>query len=345
MSRCERFLHLKYPFLLLYVLWSMKYWLMYILFVGMFISCSDVHMDMKNFPKSKQLIAEKIPVHEIFSPDFVTKSGDYFVISSSLSDSTLFLYEIPSLTFRKATGVKGNGPDEIETFPMFCHTLDDDFLYVRGYSPFTIKKIDLDEGAKFNFMDEYELDGDDEYNFMNIVNDSLLIYYSSNQLAITKYDLKNKMKLGKVELEKDNHHESYYYSNRGIVSANDSFVVYPYLYQKKIDIYDINDFKLVRSLGDESRSSSVSVSDKANITYHYFNVYAGKHYFYALYVGHKEEDEDFLDRTLEVYDYSGNPVIRYTFDIVPFYFAVDEQNGYIYATNSNYEDYLLRYKL
>lgn len=86
------------------------------------------------------------------------------------------------------------------------------------------------------------------------------------------------------------------------------------------------------------------VNDIKNITYHYFNVYAGKKYFYALYVGHKE-DNHFLDRTLEVYDYKGNPIAKYTFDIIPFYFVVDEENGYIYATNSNYEDYLLRYKL
>ena len=30
---------------------------------------------------------------------------------------------------------------------------------------------------------------------------------------------------------------------------------------------------------------------------------------------------------------------------IPFYFVVDEENGYIYATNAHYEDYLLRYKL
>ncbi len=43
----------------------------------------------------------------------------------------------------------------------------------------------------------------------------------------------------------------------------------------------------------------------------------GKKYFYALYVGHKEDD-NFLGRTLEVYDYEGNPIIKYTFDIIPF---------------------------
>lgn len=323
----------------------MKYWLAYIILsIGILGACSDVRVNMKDFPKSKRLVAEKIPINEIFSPVFVTKCGNYFVISSSLSDTTLFFYEIPSLTFRKAAGVRGNGVDEIKTFPMFCHTLDDAYLYVKGFSPFTVRKISLDDNASLNFIDEYKLEKGNEYNFMNIINDSLLIYYSSNQLAITKYDLKNKIVLDEIKLKKDEHHESYYYSNRGIIGANDSFLVYSYLYQNKIDIYDVNDFKLVKSISDGKHLSQVSIGDKADIIYHYFNVYAGEKYFYALYVGHRE-NENFLDRTLEVYDYSGNPVIRYSFDIVPFYFVIDELNGYMYATNSNYEDYLLRYKL
>ncbi|MBS6239970.1 MAG: hypothetical protein KH897_16750 [Bacteroides sp.] len=73
-------------------------------------------------------------------------------------------------------------------------------------------------------------------------------------------------------------------------------------------------------------------NDTENVTYHYFNIYAGKRYFYALYVGHKEKesDDNFFERTLEVYDYGGNPIIKYTFDIIPFYFVVDEENSYIY---------------
>jgi cephalosporin hydroxylase len=83
----------------------------------------------------------------------------------------------------------------------------------------------------------------------------------------------------------------------------------------------------------------------ADIERQYLNIYAGKKYFYVIHIGHKEEDGDYFKRTLEVYDYKGNPIIKYTFDIVPFYYVVDEENGYIYATNSDYEDYLLRYKL
>ena len=227
---------------------------------------------------------------------------------------------------------------------MFCHTLDNDYLYIRGYSPTSIRKISLVPDGNLLFIDEYELGKYDEYNFMNIINDSLFIYYSSNQLAITKYDLKNQTELDKIKLEKDDDNESYFYSNRGIIAANDSFVVYPYIYKKQIDIYAVKDFKLVKRINDGKHYPEIIANDIEDITYHYLNVYAGKKYFYALYVGHKEDD-NFLGRTLEVYDYEGNPIIKYTFDIIPFYFVVDEENGYIYATNAHYEDYLLRYKL
>jgi hypothetical protein len=145
------------------------------------------------FHESKKLYAEKILVNEIFSAEFVTKSGNYFVISSSKSDTTLFLYEIHSLTFKNAIGRKGGAPYEIQTYPMFCHTLDDEYLYIREYSHMSIRKISIEPDGNFSFIDEYELDRYDGYNFMNITKDSMLIYYNgSAQLAITKYDLKTK---------------------------------------------------------------------------------------------------------------------------------------------------------
>lgn len=309
----------------------------------LFCSCLDSHVQVTVFPETKQLLAEKVFVEEIFAADFVEKAGDNFVISSTKTDTTLFLYATPTLKFKSATGLKGEGPNEVKMFPMFCHTLDEDFLYIRGYEPYSIRKIKLQEDGSFSFVGMYHLDGG-EYNFMNVIKDSLLVYYEGNHLTVTKYDLKNKVKLGEIKKETDSHNESYYYSNRGLISANDSFVVYPYIYKKQIDIYRVDDFNLVKRISDGNKYPAPSIRDAKNITYHYFNVYAGSKYFYALYMGHKA-DENFSDRTLEVYDYDGNPIVKYTFDIIPHYFAVDEKEGYIYATNSNYEDYLLRYKL
>jgi hypothetical protein len=312
--------------------------------VGILYSCSKDRVNNIVFQKSKELYAEKIPVNEVFSPDFITKSGNHFIISSSVADTTLFLYNIPSLTFKSATGKKGSGPDEIQRFPTFCHSLDNKYLYVRGYSPLAIRKIFIQPQGNFSFIEEYGLENYEEYNCMNIIRDSLLIYYVIDELAIKKYDLKNKILLEKINLKKDDHNESYYYSNRGLVAANDSFVIYPYIYKKQIDIYAVDNLKRIERIDDGKQYSKVVIYDDKNITYHYLNVYAGKRYFYVIYDGHKMDD-NFSDRILEVYDYKGNPIIKYIFDIVPFLFVVDEENEYIYGYNSYYEDFLLRYKL
>ena len=317
--------------------------------VCLLISCSKSRVDGMIFHDMKNLCAEKILVNEIYVPDWITKSGNNFIISSSQSHKTILIYDTPSLTFKNSTGIKGGGPNDIQTFPMFCHTVDDERLYVRGFSHFSIRKIKIEPDGNFLFIDEYELEGKNNYNFMNIVKDSILIFYDSNILSINKYDLKNKKMVKTINLEKEDHKESYYYSNRGVLAANESFIMFSYIYKKQIDIYDVENFKLIKTIDDGKKYPEIKALDQ-DIKHHYLNTYAGKKYFYAIYDGQKmykngSINHDYSNRFLEVYDYAGNPIIKYTFDIIPFQFVVDEDNGYIYGYNSNYEDYLLRYKL
>ena len=299
------------------------------------------------FHDTKHLYAEKIFVNEIFAPDWVTKSGNNFIISSSRSDKTILIYDTPSLTFKNSTGIKGGGPNDIQTFPMFCHTVNDKYLYVRGYSHFSIRKITIEPDGNFAFIDEYELEGKNNYNHLNIVKDSILIFYDSNILSINKYDLKNKKMIKSIEQKKEDHKESYYYSNRGIVAANESFIMFSYIFKKQIDIYDVENFKLVKTIDNGKKHPIIRVYDE-DIIHHYVNTYAGKKFFYAMYGGHsfnRAKNPDYSNQCIEVYDYEGKPIIKYTFDIHPYQFVVDEESGYIYGYNSNYEDYLLRYKL
>jgi hypothetical protein len=48
---------------------------------------------------------------------------------------------------------------------------------------------------------------------------------------------------------------------------------------------------------------------------------------------------------MEVYDYIGNPVRQFTFDIEPNRFVVDERSMIIYGYSFDHEDYLLRYRI
>ena len=315
-----------------------------LLSVALLCSCSNSRTNGTFFHETKELYAEKIPVNEIFAPIWITKTGNYLIIASFKGDTTLFLYDIPSLSFKFATGQKGGGPDDIATYPMFCNSHSDDYVYIRGYSHYSIRKIAIQPQGNFMFIDEYILKANDEYNHMNVINDSLLIYYNGEQLAVKKYDLKKEALIKEIYLKKEDHRESYYYSNRGFVAVNDSLIIFPYIYKKQIDIYNVDDLTLKIRIGDGKKPQRMKVYDDESIMYHYLSIYTGKNFFYVIYAGHKEKD-DFSVRTLEVYDYDGNPVIKYTFDIIPFHFVVDEENGYIYGHNSNYEDYLLRYKL
>lgn len=49
------------------------------LMAWMLSACSQPRVDGTIFHESKKVFAEKIPVSEMFSPDFVIKSGDYLL--------------------------------------------------------------------------------------------------------------------------------------------------------------------------------------------------------------------------------------------------------------------------
>ena len=125
--------------------------------------------------------------------------------------------------------------------------------------------------------------------------------------------------------------------------GNLSLIIYAYVYKNQIDIYNVDDLKLRKRINGDNNEERIVVGDFENNINHYVSVLAGKKYFYALYRGSKPSNEN--DYVMEVFNYDGETIVRYSFDIVPFLFEVDEDNGFIYGYNPKYEDYLLRYKL
>jgi hypothetical protein len=286
-------------------------------------------------PEKKELKAEKEILKEIISPDFLTRIDDKLIISSSQSEYMLYVYSLPDLRYLYRTGKKGRGPGEIPQFPMFCESLNKT-LYVWGYGPKKIGKFDVNQNGELKLNDTIKLPMYQTFNYMHIFNDSLFIYYLPDDLKIVKFDLKNKKYLDNILMKKEDHNESYYYSNRGIVAANDSFVVFAYLFKKQIKIYTLNDFKLHKEIIGKYKHKVPKVGD-LNIPFYYTSIVAGENFFYALCKKNK---------SMEVYDYNGSFVNEFTFDITPSLFAVDEYNKTIYgfANDNNYEPYLLRFR-
>ena len=309
---------------------AMRKILIYFSLVLFIYSCGN---DDISSPEKKELKSEKEVLKEIISPDFLTRVDNKLIISSSQSDSMLYVYSLPDLKYLNRTGKKGRGPGEIPFFPMFCESMNRT-LYVWGYGPKTIGKFDINQNGELKVNDTIKLPIYEAFNNMHILNDSLFIYYLPDDLRIVKFDLKNKRYLDIIQLKKDNHNESFYYSNRGIIAANDSFVVFAYLFKKEINIYRLNDFKLHKVIKGDYEYKKPIVGSSDNPKY-YTQIVAGENFFYALCKN---------DKSMEVYDYDGTFVNEFTFDITPSLFAVDENNKTIYgfANDNKYEPYLLR---
>jgi len=297
------------------------------------------------FISKRELVSVKYFSDEILHPDFMTRIGNILVISSTKSDSMLFYYHLPDMKLIEKTGRKGNAADEFHAFPMFCHTQTNNTLYIWGYTPISIKKITLNNEKDLEQTKTYNVSYE-SFNYMHVIKDSLLVYYLPDNLEIKKINLENNVSLGQVNLKKDSHNESFFYSNRGMIIANDSSVVHSYLFKRRIDIYDIETLKLKTVIGDTNNKVNIVEGDFNNVRYHYVNLVAGEKYFYALYSGHNnQEDPTGRKNKIEVYDYDGNPIIEYTFDIPPLLYTIDEKNQMIYGFNNFYEDYLLSYKM
>jgi len=301
------------------------------------ISCRN---DGISSPEKKELKSEKKLLEEIISPDFITRVDDKLIIASSLSDTMLYVYSLPDLKYLHSTGKKGRGPDEIPLFPMFCESLNH-ALYVWGYGPRTIIKFDINQNGELKPSDTINLPKYEAFNYMHIFNDSLLIYYLDDNLEIVKVDLKNGEYLDNIQMEKDDHNESFYNSNRGTIAANDSFVVFAYFFKKQIDIYRLNDFGLHKTITGNYEYKAPVLGDPTTLVYYYTRVVASENFFYAFC-----KDKKNNSAVMEVYDYNGSFVKQFTFEIIPELFAVDENNKTIYrfANDDKFEPYLLRFR-
>ena len=71
------------------------------------------------------------------------------------------------------------------------------------------------------------------------MNDSILIYNSIFDLTLRKINIKNHSVPDICQFPKDNHQESFFYSNKGKLGINNTSIVYAYFYKDQIDFMDL----------------------------------------------------------------------------------------------------------
>ena len=296
------------------------------------------------FPQEKRIQAVKCPVGDVMDPSYMIQKGDYLLVRSGQPKKQLFVFTVPDLRFVCATGNQGRGPEEFSTFPTLVESRTDTF-YVFGYAHRHLKSLAVDSAARVHLTECYEIPLHEVFNHMHLIDDSVLLYETVMlpQYAVYKYDLKNRKSIDELKIERETpESELTFDTSRGYMAANDSVMIYVYLYKNQIDIYDVKDFRLKRRIVGVYKPQKPEFRNKE---LYYLGVIPGDKYFYALFKGERTEKGENRSNTIEVYDYDGNPVALYRFDIPPLYFYPDEKNNCIYATHPSCMDTLLRYDL
>ena len=305
----------------------------------------NVHITEKMvFPFEKKIQVVKFPVGEVMDPSYMIQKGEYLLVESGQPQKQLFVFTVPDLRFVCATGNKGRGPEEFPVFPTLVESRTDTF-YVFGYAHRHLKSLAVDSAARVHLTECYEIPLHEVFNYMHLIDDSVLLYETVMlpQYTVHKYDLKNRKSIDELKIERETpESELTFDTSRGYMAANDSVMIYVYLYKNQIDIYDVKDFRLKRRIVGVYKPQKPAFRDEE---LYYLGVIPGDKYFYALFKGERTEKGENRSNTIEVYDYDGNPVALYRFDIPPLYFYPDEKNNCIYATHPSCMDTLLRYDL
>lgn len=294
---------------------------------------------IETFSEQKKLQAEKIRINELFSTDGIEIKGNaLFIIDSKSNDTILYQYSLPDMQCVYKGGRRGGAENEFQLPPSFCKSTTDK-IYLFGYKPSLIKSFSIDSHNQLKIEQEFSIPTGPVLNFMNIVNDSLLICSAlPYQLNIKKINLDSQKSTGEIVIEQDEHKEIFFDENKGYLAANDSLIIYAYTYKKQIDLYRTSDMKLHKRLINEKISPHIVIGNIQETAFQHREIVACKKHFYIRCP--KKGGGCFI----EVYDYSGHSIARYELDIPLYTFNVDEENRTIYGYNGDlFEDGILKY--
>lgn len=313
-------------------------------FVLLILLCScQQKTENKSFPTNK-LLGKEIVFDETFDIIDMIIVDDYLVVTSAQSDTLVHIYSLPDIKLVSKMGLKGEAPFNL------VYSL----LFKGSGSKLIIGGFDNGKAVKyFQIQDDIVTEIQTSKVFFNealndayAMNDSILIYNSIFDLTLRKINIKNHSVSDICQFPKDNHQESFFYSNKGKLGINNTSIVYAYFYKDQIDFMDLTG-KLIKRIVGKNDSSSISI-DNMNMNYmSYVNLYAGTNYFYLLHRGQTLADyiNNNLNDRLEVYSGDGQIQNEYSFEIPPIIFVVDEKRNILYGYNGMYKDVLLVYKL
>lgn len=302
----------------------------------------DAHISSNSSKEIQTLNAKEIYLNEVFDVSDMAIEKDNIIFQSISADTIIHIYQTPNFELLNKFGHKGEGPMEFSNPRLYKSTNDQ--LLIGGFNRgktayrYNLNNNNIDKQNQYDILNT-----GDPMNNVYSFNDHL-IYNNIFQLNICKYNFENNSTDIIYSFSKDDHPESFLYSNKGILVANDSVMAYAYFYKDQIDLIDLKG-NLKKSIVGEKQKPHINTNDFKSNTITFVNAFASKSYIFLLYRGKTHDDfiKSPYDDKVMIYDNQGNYINEYKFNIPPILFVFDEVNNILYGYNGLYKECILSY--
>ncbi|MBE9511885.1 MAG: hypothetical protein IMY71_13525 [Bacteroidetes bacterium] len=325
---------------------------------------------VENFPINVLLEGERITIPPILlDPDVMHISDSILIVLQVSGKKKLEFFQLPDCKYLKRYGNEGKGPEDFiriasGTFSVGAHKnliLLDRLKRVRFFNCGDIhqdnwkpyREIDFPHKLSHTFQLVYDGDSilyghasNEEINSevfafnVHSQKESSFIKYPDNYVGMSNYD-KSRIYIQRLGIKPD---------GLKLVSA--------YYYFKKIRIYNIKSKSYIEliykdSPKDENISSVKMIGGEYDIR-HYITFFMGdlrvsNRYIYAEMYNEKISNlgnhRSTLNTEIHIFDWSGKPVAKCTFDEPIDCYAVTQDDKYLYAVNAAEEGVIRRYSL
>ena len=283
-----------------------------------------------SFPIEKSIKYSDYDTYDIIDPAGIVVSDSYLFLLGLKSEPIFQQYELQEMKYVRSFGIRGRGPDEFMESPSMYVSHNPEKFYIYRFWEKSVTAYQILKDGDLAQENIFIINKGGTMNQFHIIKDSLIVYNLVPQIGIVKIELSEDDRFSKIEFDKNKDYpEDFFHPNYGTLSVNDRYIVYAYKYRKQIDIYDIDNMKLKTRLLAYGHREEITISEQSKG--YYYDVYTTNNFIYAYYVNPDSGDSK-NKYFIEVFDYSGTPIIRYNIGIsLGGLFAVSSKDDVMYS--------------
>lgn len=311
-------------------------------------ACTEHNPD---FPFEETVKQELMPLQGITNGFSMDVKHPFLIYENwERQDSLYHIYDLNTHELKSVFGIQGRGPGEFVYAALFDSQRPDVFI-VDVQNKCTVYRYGIDADGQLHLKDTRVPNYIKAFEASAIINDSI---YVRDDWPVYNLEL--------LSLGDDLPRKTWEYAKPlktiipgsedpewGRLAANEERIFRTYGTRKQIDFLntDLEPIKRMK-FKDKIRYNGYN---RDRIPTGYRSCYAGKKYFYALYIEIPLSEYSYLDTdrsTMEVFDMDGNPVAKYHLEgMLPLTFVVDEETFTVYGFTypAVPEDKLLVYRL